>query len=282
MKKRSKVLLLIGLFIVVLAILGILISKKMIGYVIVVGTIAAVLFTELIGSVVESNSDEAKYLSNLKKILKTYDAILAKSSVLPDLDDRNIIIVESIQDLVNAQVEIRKPIFYKMQVSCCSFFLLDEKDACVYTIKMNEDVVSDLDILIKEKKFKQKKKIDDEYSLLKNIDKTSIIVLENAQSYKVSPIRKKKEEKNDVKVEEKKEKDVEETKKEDKKEKVVEETKKEDKKEKTVEETKKEDKKEKAVEETKKEEKKEEKEHFDKPVMIHKNIDELEDTTEIL
>ena len=269
MKKRSKVLLLIGLFIIVLAILGILISKKMIGYVIVVGTIAAVLFTELIGSVVESNSDEAKYLSNLKKILKTYDAILAKSSVLPDLDDRNIIIVESIQDLVNAQVEIRKPIFYKMQVSCCSFFLLDEKDACVYTIKMNEDVVSDLDILIKEKKFKQKKKIDDEYSLLKNIDKTSIIVLENAQSYKVSPIRKKKEEKNDVKVEEKKEKDVEETKKEDKKEKVVEETKKEEKKEK-------------AVEETKKEEKKEEKEHFDKPVMIHKNIDELEDTTEIL
>ena len=283
MKKRSKVLLLIGLFIIVLAILGILISKKMIGYVIVVGTIAAVLFTELVGSIVESNSDEAKYQSNLKKIIKTYDAILAKSSVLPELDDRNIIIVESFQDLVNAQVEIRKPIFYKMQVSCCSFFLLDEKDACVYTMKMNEDVVSDLDILIKEKKFKQKKKIDDEYSLLKNIDKTSIIVLENSQSYKVSPIRKKKEDKTTDDKNEKEEK-VKETKKEEKLEKEKTTDDKNENKEKVLE-----DKKEETIKETKKEgnlektkEKSKEKEHYDKPVMIHKNIDELENTIEIL
>ena len=168
---------------------------------IIVGTITAVLVTELIGNIAESGSDESRYLNNLKKILKTYDAILAKSSVLPDLDDRNIIIVESMQDLVNAQIEIRKPIFYKMQVSCCSFFLLDEKDACVYTIKVNDDVVSDLDILIKEKNFKQKKKLDDDYSLLKNIDKTSIIVLENSKSYKVSPIRDKDEEKKEEKKE---------------------------------------------------------------------------------
>lgn len=193
MKRSSKIIGLGILFILSLIVLGVLLSKNLTSYVIVVGTIALILFITLIIVIVGSRSEESIYKSELNKIFKTYDAILVKSSVIPDLDDRNIIIVETMDDLVNAQVEIRKPIFYKQQVSCCSFFLLDDKDACTYVLKLNDTIESDLDILIKEKKYKKKKEIDDDYSVLKNIDKTSIIMLENSKSFKVSPIRKKKE-----------------------------------------------------------------------------------------
>lgn len=197
MKRSSKIITVGILFILSLIILGVLLSKNLTSYAIVIGTISFILFIALIIVLIGSRSEESIYKSELNKILKTYDAILVKSTTLPELDDRNIIIVDSIQDLVNAQVEIRKPIFYKMQVSCCSFILLDEKDACAYVLKLNEEVVSDLDLLIKEKKYKKKKKIEDDYSLLKNIDKTSIIMLENSKSFKVSPIRKKKTESED-------------------------------------------------------------------------------------
>lgn len=193
MKRSSKIIGLGILFILSLIVLGVLLSKNLTSYVIVVGTIALILFITLIIVIVGSRSEESIYKSELNKIFKTYDAILVKSSVIPDLDDRNIIIVETMDDLVNAQVEIRKPIFYKQQASCCSFFLLDDKDACTYVLKINDTIESDLDILIKEKKYKKKKEIDDDYSVLKNIDKTSIIMLENSKSFKVSPIRKKKE-----------------------------------------------------------------------------------------
>ena len=71
--------------------------------------------------------------------------------------------------------------------------LLDDKEACTYVLKSNDEIVSDLDILINEKNIVDKKKEKDDYSILKNIDKTSIIMLDNSKSFKVSPIREKKD-----------------------------------------------------------------------------------------
>lgn len=201
MKRNIKIIILGILFILSLIMLGVLLSKNNISYAIVFGTTTVILLISLILVIVSSRSDESIYKSELNKILKTYDAILVKSSVIPDLDDRNIITVESMDDLVNAQVEIRKPIFYKQQVSCCSFILLDDKDACTYVLKVNDDIESDLELELKEKKYKKNKNENDDYSVLKNIDKTSIIMLENCKSFKVSPIRKKKvEEEEEIEI----------------------------------------------------------------------------------
>lgn len=198
MKRRGKVLILGILFIISLVTLILLLCNKLYSYGIVAGTVTLILFVIFILFCINSRDEESIYKNKLNKLLKTYDSILVKSSTLPSLEDRNIIQVDSFQDLINAQLEIRKPIYYKLQVSCCSFLLLDDKEACTYILKSNDKVVSDLDILINENSIVNKKKEKNDYSILKNIDKTSIIMLDNSKSFKVSPIREKK--KDDIEI----------------------------------------------------------------------------------
>ena len=198
MKRRGKVLILGTLFVISLVTLVLLLWNKLYSYGIVAGTVALILFVVFILFCINSRDEESIYKNKLNKLLKTYDSILVKSSTLPSLEDRNIIQVDSFQDLINAQLEIRKPIYYKLQVSCCSFLLLDDKEACTYILKSNDKVVSDLDILINENSIVNKKKEKNDYSILKNIDKTSIIMLDNSKSFKVSPIREKK--KDDIEI----------------------------------------------------------------------------------
>lgn len=198
MKRRGKVLILGILFVISLVTLILLLCNKLYSYGIVAGTVTLILFVVFILFCINSRDEESIYKNKLNKLLKTYDSILVKSSTLPSLEDRNIIQVDSFQDLINAQLEIRKPIYYKLQVSCCSFLLLDDKEACTYILKSNDKVVSDLDILINENNIVNKKKDKNDYSILKNIDKTSIIMLDNSKSFKVSPIREKK--KDDIEI----------------------------------------------------------------------------------
>ena len=198
MKRRGKVLILGTLFVISLVTLVLLLWNKLYSYGIVAGTVALILFVVFILFCINSRDEESIYKNKLNKLLKTYDSILVKSSTLPSLEDRNIIQVDSFQDLINAQLEIRKPIYYKLQVSCCSFLLLDDKEACTYILKSNDKVVSDLDILINENSIVNKKKEKNDYSILNNIDKTSIIMLDNSKSFKVSPIREKK--KDDIEI----------------------------------------------------------------------------------
>ena len=120
---------------------------------------------------------------------------------------RNIIYVETIDDLIDAQLEIRKPICYYKQTESCSFALLDDKEAYIYIEKLNPDVVSPLEIEIKENKLKIKSADEMDSEMLRDIEKTTIVKLSNKKSYKVSPIRKdkKKEEEKQEEIKEEKE-----------------------------------------------------------------------------
>ena len=130
------------------------------------------------------------YENNIKNILNTFDSILVKSNTVPKLIGRNIILVEEMDDMVDAQLEIRKPICYYKQTESCSFVLLDDKEAYVYIEKLNNDVVSPIEIEIDEIKLKQKNSEDLDSEMLKDIEKTTIVKLANKKSYKVSPIKK--------------------------------------------------------------------------------------------
>ena len=146
------------------------------------------------------NSSPAKaYESNVKNILNTFDSILVQSNAVPKLEGRNIINVETIDDLVDAQLEIRKPICYYKQSESCSFALLDDKEAYIYIEKLNPDVVSPLEIEIKENKLKNKSQDEMDSEMLRDIEKTTIVKLSNKKSYKVSPIRKDKKKDEEVK-----------------------------------------------------------------------------------
>lgn len=159
-------------------------------YAIVCITLALILFIFGIKFIVNSRSPEKIYESNIKNIINTYDSVLVKSNTVPKLIGRNIIIVEDIDDMVDAQIEIRKPICYLKQTESCSFVLLDDKEAYVYVEKLNPDVISPVEIEINDIKRKQKNSEDLDSEMLKDIERTTIVRLSNKKSYKVSPIRK--------------------------------------------------------------------------------------------
>lgn len=161
-----------------------------VGYAIVCATITVILIVFGIKYIINSGNPVKVYENNIKNILNTFDSILVKSNTVPKLIGRNIILVEEMDDMVDAQLEIRKPICYYKQTESCSFVLLDDKEAYVYIEKLNNDVVSPIEIEIDEIKLKQKNSEDLDSEMLKDIEKTTIVKLANKKSYKVSPIKK--------------------------------------------------------------------------------------------
>lgn len=166
------------------------------GYTILLVTLSLILIGFGIKSLLDGRNPEKVYESNIKSILNTFDSILVKSNSVPKLVGRNIIIVEDIDDIVDAQLEIRKPICYYRQTESCSFVLLDDKEAYVYVEKINPDVISPVEIEINDIKRKQKSSDDIDSEMLKDIEKTTIVRLSNKKSYKVSPIKKEETKKN--------------------------------------------------------------------------------------
>ena len=180
---------------IVLVVVGIVISKTdYAGYSVLCYTLAAVAVVLGVSSLFTSSSPTKLYDSKVRNLLNTYDSILVKSNTIPSLEGRNIVHVEKMEDLVDAQLELRKPICYLKQTESCSFVLLDEKEAYVYVEKLNDDVVSPLEIAIKDEKIKNKSVNDVDSEMLRDIDKTTIVRLSNRKSYKISPIRKKAKE----------------------------------------------------------------------------------------
>jgi len=163
-------------------------------YAIIAYAAAAVLGFVGIYYIITNISPQAAYDSSVRSVLNTYDSVLVQSNKVPNLEGRNIVYIGTMDDLIDAQLEIRKPICYVKQSESCSFVLLDEKEAFVHIMKISPDVLSPLEIEIKENDLKVKNKDEMDAEMLKEIEKTTIVKLSNQKSYKVSPIRKKKKE----------------------------------------------------------------------------------------
>lgn len=142
-----------------------------------------------------TRNDVAIYKSTLTEILKNYNSILVKIVSLPDFGTRHLIKVAELDDLIVAQMELRKPILYFEELDSCTFILLDEQEAYIYSLKRNASVRPIVDNYIAN----CRKEVCKTYSnLLSDIDRTTIIKLENSKSYKISPIRKNKNQENEM------------------------------------------------------------------------------------
>ena len=197
---RMKGILLIVVAIILCTVSYVFLHSNYMGYMMLVFAIAAVIAFMGIGLFITGGSPEKIYEATVKDILVTFDSILIKNNEIPKIDGRNVIFVQSIDDLVDAQLEIRKPICYFRQTESCSFVLLDDKEAYVYIEKLNDDVISPLEIAIKDEKIKNKNKTDMDAEMLKDIEKTTIVKLSNQKSYKISPVRKKEKTKDEIEL----------------------------------------------------------------------------------
>ena len=88
------------------------------------------------------------YNKKTKKILKKYDSVLVKIKNIPRFYDKNIMVVSTMEDMINAQMEIRKPVYYFVNENSHSFFLLDGEEALVYIVKNDPTIMCLVEKLI--------------------------------------------------------------------------------------------------------------------------------------
>ncbi len=192
MTKKSKLIILDVFILGVIVFGGYLIKNNYINYALIVFAIAVSFIIQELMYRFTGDTKEEKYETKLKKILKTYDSVLVETRKVPVIDSEKIILVNSLDDLIDAQLELRKMIYYFKQSDNCSFVLFDQNQANIFILKSNEEVISPLEIEINNNKIKNKNKNDIDEETLNEIDKTTIIKLPNDKAYKISPVRKQK------------------------------------------------------------------------------------------
>ena len=187
MKRKDKISILLILTAISLITTSILYLNELYTYGMVFAVVTVALVVILAVYTYNSQTDETVYEANLRTILKTFDSILVKTTTIPDMKKKNIMRVETIDDLINAQIELRKPVYYLTEEKCCSFILLAGDEVCLYVLKQTEDVISKVEDKVNKIEAKRNKN-EEEKSLFDDIDKTMVIKLENMKAYKVSPI----------------------------------------------------------------------------------------------
>ncbi len=191
-KKNITIFSIIALIILAVVIIITIISG-LIGFSIILGALFVIL-TICLGIYLKEEPDEySAFIKNKKKILKTYDSVIVEVENIPNIAGKNIIKVKSIEDLVDAQLELREPIYYKNDNNSCFFLLLHYNEACIFILRMNEDIISPTEQSIKY--MKEEKNLETPENILESLENTIVFKLDELRSFRISPIR------NDKKIE---------------------------------------------------------------------------------
>ena len=183
--KKKNIICLILFFLLLFGALY-LYNQKLYTYLIIVVPILFILLFFSIKGIRTKYSPEDEYNIFLKEILKTYDAVLINVVEMPSVDGRSIVKVSNFEDLIDAQIEIRKPIYYKRDDRSTIFVLLDDKQVCINILKVDEEENTQFDRWLADLE-KEKNKFDE--SILAGIENTTIVRLDNNKSYRIIPIK---------------------------------------------------------------------------------------------
>ena len=196
MKKRNYKLIII---LVCIALILALITKNIYTteftlYSYITATLFVIVVAILTMYIIKTRSTKSLFKSKIKNIINTYDSILVKVDILPDLSNKDIIYIDKFESLIKSQGEVKKPIFYSVNEKTASFVLIDNNLVCYSIIKETEDLIDPVESKLMIANAKKNVKDVDE-SILADLEHTTIIKLPNIGTYKVSPIRKKEEKK---------------------------------------------------------------------------------------
>ncbi len=197
--KSSKIISYILLFIFLMAMIYFVYTNNMI-YILVFTCLFIVTGLNLIRLMQMEYTPTKVYQKKIKKIIRTYDAILVEIDTLPKLADKKIIKATSFKDMINAEYELRKPIYYINDEHSCDFILLNKKSAYIYTAKDADDIMSALEnyIIATEADADQASR---QLDILDDLDKTTVIQLDDTKKVVVSPVRKKKKLQSECQIE---------------------------------------------------------------------------------
>lgn len=116
-------------------------SELFITLAVIMLVVSILLFIQEISKVIKSDKQQSKYIKELNKILTANTEVIVRVKNIINLKDSNIIEVESIEALLDAQNELRIPIAYfetKRNKEGC-FVIVNGKEAWRYIFKIEED-----------------------------------------------------------------------------------------------------------------------------------------------
>ena len=179
---KKKWLLRVGILIVIsLASLGIFCLLGQFGISLIIGVLCAISIISFISLYFAFKNDKILYKIHLKKILDDYRELLIESSTMPNLEDKKVVIVGSIEELIEVRKHLKKSIYYNKELDCCAFFILDSDEVCIYILKVNAGIISNLETIMEE--VNNKNNVSKVFSA---IDGSTVIKLENSRVFKIS------------------------------------------------------------------------------------------------
>ena len=118
-------------------------------------------------------------------IIEKNSNILVEINKFPKFDNKKIYRTATIQDLLNLETSIKKPIYYTYNNDSYDFILIDNKKIYINTIKKDNNIISCLDLYLSELNKKNEK-----YNLIEDLDKTTVIKLDKDKEFIVYPLNK--------------------------------------------------------------------------------------------
>lgn len=160
----------------------------------------------LIVYLMNTRTDHDIYQKNIKYILKTFDSILAYMDDSIDLRKKEVIKLNTFEDIVNCREELKKPIFYNYNDTSAVFLIIDNNTIIFTTMKEEGKEEHPFAIKLMNKMTNKYQSCDD--VMLENVEKTMFIHVKDNKILRISPINKEKmkEELENKKLEEAKEK----------------------------------------------------------------------------
>ena len=145
---KNKKMIIYGLLVLNMVILSIfLIVLHLYEYLILSGVLLGVLVFLLVKEFNrDSQTDESKYEGQVNRLIKTYNPILVNTNTFPNLSGKSVMPVAQFDDLVNAQAEVRKPIYYVKGKDSTAFYLLNDEMFLIYYVKVNGNEKSELEL----------------------------------------------------------------------------------------------------------------------------------------
>lgn len=122
----------------------------------------------------------------VRSIIDNNESILVEIDKFPDLNNKKIYRTKTIDDLLNMETSVKKPIYYITNNDSYDFILLDNKKVYINTIRKNKNIISCLDLYLSDLNNNKK----DQYDLIEDLDKTTIIKVDKDKEYIVYPLNK--------------------------------------------------------------------------------------------
>lgn len=139
----------------------------------------------LIRNILVINKPNGMFNEYVKSIIDNNDSVLVEINKFPNMKGKKIFRTKTIDDLLNMELSVKKPIYYIYNNDSYDFILIDEKKIYVNTIRKNKNIISCLDLYLSELN-----NIKEDYNLIEDLDKTTVIKVDKDKEYVVYPLNK--------------------------------------------------------------------------------------------